>query len=95
MTSLYWAWKNYDALGNPDYVGLMHYRRHFVWRENEHIVYNIDNFDENTYLDEINYSTDTVRDMVEDCDFVAHIGKVINVYNHYVENHRKEDRIWL
>lgn len=91
MTSLYWAWKNYDALGNPDYVGLMHYRRHFVWRENEHIVYNIDNFDENTYLDEINYSPEKVRNMVEGCDFVAHIGKVINVYNHYVENHRKED----
>lgn len=27
MTGLYWAWRNYDALGNPDYFGLMHYRR--------------------------------------------------------------------
>lgn len=23
MTSLYWAWKNYDKLGDPDYIGLM------------------------------------------------------------------------
>lgn len=29
MTALYWAWKNYDKLGNPDYIGLMHYRRYF------------------------------------------------------------------
>lgn len=27
MTALYWAWKNYDKLGNPDYIGLYHYRR--------------------------------------------------------------------
>lgn len=28
VTAIYWAWKNYDKLGNPDYIGLMHYRRH-------------------------------------------------------------------
>ena len=27
MTALYWAWKNYDKIGNPDYLGLYHYRR--------------------------------------------------------------------
>lgn len=27
MTALYWAWRNYAQLGNPDYCGLMHYRR--------------------------------------------------------------------
>lgn len=27
MTALYWAWKNYAALGDPDYCGLLHYRR--------------------------------------------------------------------
>ncbi|MBR1776651.1 DUF4422 domain-containing protein [bacterium] len=29
MTAIYWAWKNYDKLGNPDYIGLNHYRRFF------------------------------------------------------------------
>lgn len=91
MTSLYWAWKNYDKLGNPDYVGLMHYRRHFVWRENETIVYNIENFNEATYLDEINYSPEKAKKMLNGCDFVTHIGKVMNVYQHYIENHKKED----
>jgi len=27
MTGVYWAWKNPGMLGNPAYVGLMHYRR--------------------------------------------------------------------
>lgn len=29
MTSIYWAWKHYQELGNPDYIGLNHYRRFF------------------------------------------------------------------
>ena len=33
MTVLYWAWKNYEKLGNPDYIGLMHYRRHFIFKD--------------------------------------------------------------
>ena len=29
LTAIYWAWKNYDKLGNPDYIGLNHYKRFF------------------------------------------------------------------
>lgn len=29
LTATYWVWKNYDKLGNPDYIGLMHYRTFF------------------------------------------------------------------
>jgi len=29
MTAVYWAWKNYEKLGNPEYIGLCHYRRFF------------------------------------------------------------------
>ncbi len=35
LTGMYWAWKNYDKLGNPDYIGFMHYRRHFVFKDRE------------------------------------------------------------
>lgn len=31
LSAQYWAWKNYDKLGNPDYIGFMHYRRHFLF----------------------------------------------------------------
>lgn len=27
MTGIYWAWKNYARLGNPAYIGFLHYRR--------------------------------------------------------------------
>ena len=33
LTGIYWAWKNYNKLGNPDYIGFMHYRRQFVFDE--------------------------------------------------------------
>lgn len=31
LTAQYWVWKNYDKIGNPDMVGFMHYRRHFMF----------------------------------------------------------------
>ncbi len=37
LSAQYWAWKNYDKIGQPDFVGFMHYRRHFIfdgWRGN-------------------------------------------------------------
>lgn len=30
LTAHYWAWKNYDKLGDPDYIGFCHYRRYFI-----------------------------------------------------------------
>lgn len=33
LTSIYWMWKNYDKLGNPDHIGLFHYRRFFNFKE--------------------------------------------------------------
>ncbi|HEC1753592.1 TPA: HAD-IA family hydrolase [Campylobacter lari] len=59
LTGLYWAWKNYDKLGNPDYIGYSHYRRHFIFKQNtklpgidglEKYFYHFDNVSE-AYLD--------------------------------------------
>ena len=33
MTAVYWMWKNYIEIGNPDIVGLCHYRRYFIFDE--------------------------------------------------------------
>lgn len=30
LTAYYWAWKNYEKLGNPSYIGFTHYRRGFL-----------------------------------------------------------------
>ena len=90
LTALYWAWKNYDKLGNPDYIGLMHYRRHFIFRPSNKVVEECDGIDE-TYFDKINYNESSIEHLFDDCDFVAHVGQVDNVYKHYAENHHIED----
>ena len=33
LTAQYWVWKNFDSIGTPDYIGFMHYRRHFLFDE--------------------------------------------------------------
>lgn len=33
LSAQYWIWKHYQEVGNPDYVGFMHYRRHFLFNE--------------------------------------------------------------
>ncbi len=91
MTAIYWAWKNYEELGNPDYIGLMHYRRHFILDPDALDVMNVRNFDPDTYYDILNYSEEKMERLVEGCDFLPHIGKVNNIYKHYTENQRYAD----
>ena len=91
MTAVYWAWKNYEELGNPDYIGLMHYRRHFIFDENITDVVNVKNFDESSYKSFLGYDERKMSDFVDGYDFIAHIGEVPNVYQHYIRNQRKED----
>ena len=91
LTALYWAWKNYDQLGNPDFIGLMHYRRHFVFREGEVRVYTLSGMGGEHYLEELNYSPEKLQKMLEDCDFACHLGKVDGIYRHYLDNHRQSD----
>ena len=39
FTAVYWAWKNYDKIGNPDYIGLNHYRRFFIFEKRKYAFY--------------------------------------------------------
>lgn len=91
MTALYWAWKNYDKLGNPDYIGLAHYRRHFVMEENVAKTYSVRYYDEDNILDVLDYTPEKLHKIVDGCDFVTHIGRVYNLYQHYVDNQRQDD----
>ena len=91
LTATYWAYKNYEALGDPDYVGLMHYRRHFIFNTAADMgVVDFDGMGD-SYLEEISYSPERVRELVNGQDIVYYKGRVDNIYKHYCENHKKQD----
>lgn len=33
FTAIYYVWKNFESIGNPDIVGFTHYRRYFIFNE--------------------------------------------------------------
>lgn len=78
LTAQYWAWKNYEKLGNPDYIGFMHYRRHFMfdgWSGNpdwcwlpKGSVYFVPNITP-AYLEHL--SREHVEKQLSDCDAVV------------------------
>ena len=81
LTAQYWVWKNYDKIGNPDYVGFMHYRRHFIFNENYvnkkqdkkskygYSGYIFNDFDE-SYLSAINLQDNYIKKAVDECDII-------------------------
>lgn len=92
MTALYWAWKNYDKLGNPDYIGLSHYRRHFVMHEGVREEYYVKLYDDSgKVFDVMDYTPEKLREIIRGCDFITHIGHVGNMLRHYKENQKASD----
>lgn len=74
LTGLYWAWKNLNA----DYIGLVHYRRHFCakWKNNKPI--------ENVL------TADEVQKLVETFDVIVPRKRryfIESLYSHYEHTH--------
>jgi hypothetical protein len=52
LTATYWAWKNPEKLGNPEYIGIYHYHRYFdLFGPNEGSPFRSHKFDETQYID--------------------------------------------
>lgn len=54
ITALYWAWKNYEKLGNPEYIGFMHYRRFLSFSDKSFKINPASNWIEEDYLTQNN-----------------------------------------
>ncbi len=99
LTTMYWAWKNYEKLGTPKYIGFMHYRRHFIFDD-------INKFDNTykscvvpfkiidaNYINTLNYSDETFNDICNNYDFICcnAIDDNMSIYEHFKKNHRIEE----
>jgi lipopolysaccharide biosynthesis glycosyltransferase len=93
MTSVYWAWKNYAELGNPDYIGFMHYRRHFLFRDGAAPQLEVTNLGDDDYLaDTLGYSPAALEELVTGFDFVYTRPLTRNtVRDHFAANHHIAD----
>ncbi|EAL8878176.1 DUF4422 domain-containing protein, partial [Campylobacter jejuni] len=89
LTGIYWAWKNYDKLGSPDYIGFMHYRRIFdFYSDFEKLPINkkfniselsyIDDFDKNMYL-----NSENIINTILVYNRVIIKAQNVNPYSHY------------
>ncbi|MBR1661977.1 MAG: DUF4422 domain-containing protein [Acidaminococcaceae bacterium] len=87
MTAIYWAWKNYDKLGYPDYLGFMHYRRHFIFKDMQKPVYECVDAGED-YYSTINYDESVINEILSRNDFICAAPQWCqSVYLQYKENH--------
>ena len=89
LTAMYWAWKNYDKLGNPEYIGFMHYRRHLNFNINKTYEENIFGLIEAKYINEdyINkfyINSNSIKQLVSKYDII--LSNKWNVNNYSYKN---------
>ena len=87
MSGIYWVWKHYEEVGNPDFVGFMHYRRFFLFEESKYAYFEQD-ISPNDIGDLIKYSPS----VLDNIDFIIPTPyKRLNVKRSYNIAHHKED----
>lgn len=91
LTAIYWMWKHYGELGNPDYVGLNHYRRFFIYKNSKYAYYETDAVDQ-TIFEKMNFSRRWLCEILSRYDFAAPVpNKRKSVYHNFKAAHRIED----
>jgi len=93
LTAIYWAWKNYEKLGSPDYLGLAHYRRFLIFKDKKYPYYECKAKDivKNSFCDNENVSR-----FLDSFDALApRPSKRKSVEYNYVLAHHQEDVVLL
>jgi lipopolysaccharide biosynthesis glycosyltransferase/uncharacterized protein YbjQ (UPF0145 family) len=92
MTAVYWAWKNYEDLGDPDHIGLMHYRRLLYNTDKEGAFFERNSICNNDIDEVLKLSKDELLKTFEEYDFVSSTPYYRKtVYEHFKENHDIND----
>lgn len=98
LSAIYWIWKNYHEIGNPDKIGFMHYRRHFLfgdktYKTNKHGLVEFDRIDDD-YLENDLCNDGKIRKIINDFDVILPCEvdvyssmKAKTIYKHYKKNH--------
>ena len=90
LTAVYFAWKNYDKIGDPDYVGLNHYRRFFIFDDKKYAYYETKNYDD--ILSKIGFSEEKLAKILSEYDFVGpKPNPRKSVYDNYLSAHKNSD----
>lgn len=86
LTALYWAWKNYDKLDNPDYIGFMHYRRVFGFDESKTSIKSVSKLDIPQYNLDIE---EKIRKNLQNTDIFAPISEKLtdSVLDQFAQHH--------
>ena len=71
MTVAYWAWKNYALLGDPEYVGLMHYRRYFYFDARIRDAVLRTDVPKERFAEKAKLSEEYAELLLSHCDFIA------------------------
>ena len=93
LTVAYWAWKNYSNLGDPDYLGLMHYRRWFYFDERVRDVRLRTAAPTEKLREKSLLSEKRLERLLGEGDFLCPrpSRRLISVYRHYALTNRGED----
>ena len=99
FTTIYWAWKNYNKLGNPDYIGFMHYRKHFIFKDIKEFPNNYKNVTvsfehiDNTYFSKIGYSKQLLKNILQKNNLITinTVDDGMTIYEHHKKYHNVEE----
>lgn len=87
LTAQYYVWKNYEKLGNPDYVGFCHYRRLFNFNTNSRVYGPIFGGD---VLEQLMMTRENIENVIQEYGMIVPEAvrfEGYTVFTHYKNSH--------